>query len=141
MLQFLENPASTCLLISREYKQFEKYQHKAGEFISSFVLWKCLCFLSVSKNVSVYSQESPILSWIVSYYKRCNDIQLVTLFWLCECYPGMPHAFLCVCFQCKRCILLDLVVYKISQEGPIPSWRLVIVCKRCKRCKLNPDYL
>lgn len=57
----------------------------------------------------------------VSYCKRCNVIQLVTLFWLCIRYSGMPHAFLYVGFRCERCILLDLVMYKVSQEGPIPS--------------------
>ena len=44
-LRLLQKISSgTCLMWTWEYKQFEN-QHKAGEFISGFILWKCTGFL------------------------------------------------------------------------------------------------
>ena len=75
------------LTLTWEHKQFEN-QHNAGEFISSFVLWKCLCFLSVSENVT-HAKKIPyfLKSWLLFHKSKV---------WFS--YP--IHCFMSLMYQC-----------------------------------------
>ena len=105
MLHLLQNAAPVPVYLWPEDTSYfeNEYQHNAGEFISSFVLWKYLCFLSVSENVT-HTKKIPyfLKSWLLFHKSNVWFSYPISLFYVFN-------------------------VSAYSQESPILSWKVVIV--------------